>query len=103
MVAGGLSLIDKATCVTSDISEVILLEIVCITSHGSSATDAVIASIELTILTTIKYPKSLWSPLTPVTLVSVSTAKYCHTSLSMPAFSTSSQTILFAFVPLIII
>ena len=48
MVAGGLSLMDKATCVTSEISEVILFEIVCTTSHGSSATDAVIASIELT-------------------------------------------------------
>ncbi len=59
MVAGVLSLMDKATCVTSEISEVILLEIVCTTSQGSSATDAVIASIELTILTTTKYPKSL--------------------------------------------
>ena len=45
MVAGGLSLIDKATCVTSEISDVILFEMICTTSHGSSATDAVIASI----------------------------------------------------------
>ena len=59
MVAGGLSLMDKATWVTSEISEVILLEMVWTTFQGSSATDAVIASIELTTLTTIRYPKSL--------------------------------------------
>ena len=84
---------DKETCVTSETSEVILLEIFLITSQGSSGTVAVIASTEEISLITTRYPKSLWSPLTPVTLVSVKTAKYCQSSLSRPAFSTSSLTI----------
>ena len=45
---------DNATCVTSEISEVILCDIVWITFHGNSGTYAVIASTESTILKTTK-------------------------------------------------
>jgi hypothetical protein len=54
MVLGGLSLMDKATWVTSETSEVILLEMVLITSQGISGTVAVIASIELINLITMR-------------------------------------------------
>ena len=97
IVLGGLSLTERATWVTSGTSAVIRAEIVFVISHGSSGTLAVIASHDSTIRKITMYPKSLISPLTPVTFVSVKTAKYCHSVASSPSFLTSYSTIALAF------
>ena len=75
----------------------ILLLIRSRTSHGALLKLAVIASTLSTNLTAMVHPYARSSPLTPVVLVLVSTAKYCQ-SLSLKGWaSTSSQTMASAF------